>query len=66
VKIITDMVSRAIFDLGKLEDNIVSSKIAKTSIYLHLWADGEAPEQYPLSGFPRSLMLEQQQRGMQS
>jgi hypothetical protein len=63
-EIITAMVSRAIFDLGDMEDNVVSSKIAKTSIHLNLCADGEASEDYPISGFPRGLMLEQQQKGM--
>jgi hypothetical protein len=64
VEIITAMVSQAIFDLGGMEDIVVSSKIAKTSILLHLCADGESPEQYPTSGFPRSLMLEQQHKGI--
>jgi hypothetical protein len=59
---IAAMVSRTIFNLGKLEDITVSSKIAKTSIHLHLRGDGQAPENYPISGFPRSLMLEQQQK----
>jgi hypothetical protein len=57
------MVSRAVFNLAKPDDIVVSSKIATTFIYLNLRADGqEAPEKYPISGFPRDLMLEQEHK----
>lgn len=63
VEAITAMVARAVFNLAKPDDIVVSSKIATTTIYLNLRADGEeAPERYPISGFPRDLMLEQEQK----
>lgn len=57
------MVSRAVFNLAKPDDIVVSSKIATSSICLNLRADGEdSPEKYPISGFPRDLMLEQEHK----
>ncbi|OCL08081.1 hypothetical protein AOQ84DRAFT_293846 [Glonium stellatum] len=66
--VISRMIKLATFDLGPLDIH-VSSKNARVTISLYFRTTYEARDSYksfPISGFPRALMLEEEQKRMLS
>ena len=64
--IVNGMIKLATFDLGPLDIH-VSSKNARVTISLYFRTTYEARDSYkayPISGFPRLLMLEEDQKRM--
>jgi hypothetical protein len=57
------MTHRSVFDLNR-QDLEISSKLASTTISLYLSKPHpSSPKQYPISGFPRTLVTEDSVNG---